>query len=81
MLVEKGGHVLGKDLAHSVAEGLVVFVICGAMTGIEHDRFLPLTVEETGEPLADQHFGFRHDAVDQFLAGRNVVDEARNHAA
>ena len=36
VLVEKGGHVLGKDLAHGVAEGLVVFVICGAITGIEH---------------------------------------------
>ena len=42
VLVEVRGHMFGKDLAHGVAEGLVVFVIGEALAGIEH-RFRVLS--------------------------------------
>ena len=80
MLVEIGGHVFCKDLAHSIAKGLVIFVIRSALACIEHRRS-PSGGQQAREALADQALRFRHDAVDQFLAGGNIVDQSRHHAA
>jgi hypothetical protein len=44
-------------------------------------RLMPGIIEEARQALTDDSFGVRHDAVDQFLYRRDVVDEARNHAA
>src|SRR3954464_11763023 len=38
-------------------------------------------VEKTRQALANDGFGLGHDAVDQFLYRRNVVDQADYHAA
>ncbi len=45
------------------------------------DRGLDVAVEEAGETLADDLLGFRHDAVDQFFHGRDVVDQSNLLAA
>lgn len=38
-------------------------------------------VQESGEALIDDLLGLGHDPIDQLLAGRDVVDEACDHAA
>ena len=35
----------------------------------------------THQPVTDDLFRLVHDAIDEFLAGGDVVDEARDHAA
>src|SRR5947207_5380413 len=44
-------------------------------------RPLPGAIEETSQALTDDSLGIRHDAVDQFLHRRNVVNEPNDHAA
>src|SRR5439155_22887721 len=57
--------------------------ICAA--SVAHSRdfqgFLIVGVEEARKPAPDQPLGIRHDAVDQFLHRRNVVNESNDHAA
>jgi hypothetical protein len=38
-------------------------------------------MQESSQPLANQSFGFRHDAVDELLAGRYIANQAGDHAA
>src|SRR5438445_3088742 len=46
------------------------------------DRTLGLRiVEKTHQPAANDTVGFDHDAVDQFLYRRNVMDQPDHHAA
>src|SRR6266403_1024318 len=42
---------------------------------------LVVGAEQSCQPVQNEALGIRHDAVDQFLDGRNVVDQPGDHAA
>src|SRR3984893_7476242 len=42
---------------------------------------LALSAEKSHQPAPDEMFRVRHDAIDQLLDGRDIVDETDDHAA
>src|SRR5690606_29547047 len=42
---------------------------------------VPSTVQHAAEAFADDAFGFTHDAIDQFLHRRHIMDQTSHHAA
>ncbi|GAB3627991.1 hypothetical protein GCM10027419_28420 [Pandoraea terrae] len=65
-------------LAGSLVKDSVIFLISNSLAGVS--SVLPLG-DDTHQATADDLCRFAHDAVDEFLDRRDVVDQANDHTA